>query len=191
MLARSHQKKVVETDDLALIARIATGDLEALGELFDLHARSVRALARRLGVSASDVDDLVQLVFLDVLKVASRHDGRPVRPWILGMTAVAVRRHRRSLTRWVANIAGRVFEARRPLPGTADDALERQQELARFQNALHKLSPKKREVFVMVVIEELRGEDVATALGIPVATVWTRLHHARKELRAALEEEAP
>jgi RNA polymerase sigma-70 factor (ECF subfamily) len=41
----------------------------------------------------------------------------------------------------------------------------------------------------MVVIERLPGEAVAQALGIPVGTVWTRLHHARRELRALLGED--
>jgi RNA polymerase sigma-70 factor (ECF subfamily) len=57
-----------------------------------------------------------------------------------------------------------------------------------MRRALFELSPKKREVFVLVALEGLSGEEVATTLGIPVNTVWTRLHHARSELRHALEE---
>ena len=43
-------------------------------------------------------------------------------------------------------------------------------------------------VFVMIVIEGAPGEEVAAALGLPLATVWTRLHHARRELREHLKE---
>jgi RNA polymerase sigma-70 factor (ECF subfamily) len=57
---------------------------------------------------------------------------------------------------------------------------------ARAQRALSRLSAKKREVFVLVALEGMSGAEVANALHIPVATVWTRLHHARLELRAAL-----
>jgi RNA polymerase sigma-70 factor (ECF subfamily) len=148
----------------------------------------MRTLAGRLGVSSADLDDLVQSVFLDLVRVASRHDGRPLRPWLLGMTTMAVRRHRRSLSQWVGNLAGRVFEHRREPAPTPEEDLARAQEAERFRNALARLSDKKREVFLLVEVEELRGEDAARALGIPVATVWTRLHHARKELRKALEE---
>jgi RNA polymerase sigma-70 factor (ECF subfamily) len=43
---------------------------------------------------------------------------------------------------------------------------------------------------VMVVLEGITGEDAARALGVPVGTVWTRLHHARVELRRALAKES-
>jgi len=43
--------------------------------------------------------------------------------------------------------------------------------------------------FVMVELEDASGKDAARALGIPLATVWTRLHHARRELRQYLAEE--
>ena len=58
-------------------------------------------------------------------------------------------------------------------------------------NALAELSAKKREVFVMVALEGVPPEAAAEALGIPIRTVWTRLHHARRELRARLEEDKP
>ncbi len=58
-----------------------------------------------------------------------------------------------------------------------------------MQRALERMSPKKREVIVLAVIEGLPGEEVARVLGVPVATVWTRLHHARRELTDAVFEE--
>ena len=51
------------------------------------------------------------------------------------------------------------------------------------------LSEKKREAFVLVTLEGLSGEEAAQALGVPVNTLWTRLHHARLELSAAIGEE--
>jgi RNA polymerase sigma-70 factor (ECF subfamily) len=59
----------------------------------------------------------------------------------------------------------------------------------RLQRAIDKLSDKKREVFVLITVEGLSGQDAAEVLNIPVNTVWTRLHHARLELRAAVEED--
>jgi RNA polymerase sigma-70 factor (ECF subfamily) len=43
-------------------------------------------------------------------------------------------------------------------------------------------------VFVLVTLEGMSGEEASAVLGIPINTVWTRLHHARRALRAALEE---
>jgi RNA polymerase sigma-70 factor (ECF subfamily) len=104
----------------------------------------------------------------------------------LGIAAMMVRRHRRSVARLIRGFAAHVFEERRPLPIDPSDAFEDEESQARFRAALDRLTAKKREVFVLVTMEGASGEQVATALGIPVATVWTRLHHARKELRAAL-----
>jgi RNA polymerase sigma-70 factor (ECF subfamily) len=61
--------------------------------------------------------------------------------------------------------------------------------MRRFDAALAKLTEEKRLVFLMVEREGLSGEEVARALEIPVNTVWTRLHHARNELRRALAPE--
>ena len=43
------------------------------------------------------------------------------------------------------------------------------------------MAPKKREVFAMFELEGLSGEQIAERIGCPVNTVWTRLHHARKD----------
>ena len=176
----------------ALVERLAAGDLEALGRLFDRFEGDVRRFVQRLGVQASDADDLVQLTFLDVAKSSSRFDARySARAWIMGIAAIHVRRHRRSVARLFRAAAAHVFEARRPDVRTSDDLYESEESQARFRKALEKLSDKKREVFVMVAMEGASGEDAAAAFGIPVATVWTRLHHARKEIRATLAEGEP
>jgi RNA polymerase sigma-70 factor (ECF subfamily) len=60
------------------------------------------------------------------------------------------------------------------------------EEMRTFDGALEGLSEEKRLVFLMVEREGLSGAEVAAALGIPVKTVWTRLHYARSEIRAAL-----
>ncbi len=58
--------------------------------------------------------------------------------------------------------------------------------MRRFDDALGRLSEEKRLVFLLIEREGLSGEEVAQALDIPVNTVWTRIHHARNDLRKAL-----
>src|SRR5262249_25457448 len=70
-----------------------------------------------------------------------------------------------------------------------EDAAHGARELARFERALAELSEAKRVVFLLVEREGMSGEDVARALDVPVNTVWSRLHHARGELRSALAEQ--
>lgn len=176
-------------DELARL--IADGDQASLGLLFDRHHADVRRLVRRLGIGPADAEDLVQQTFLEVAAAADRFDGRaPMRTWILGIAAMMVRRHRRSFARWLRGLGAiHASDSARPLPPTPAEVFDERQRAARAERALLKLSRKKRDVFVLVVLEGLRGEDVASALAIPVATVWTRLHHARRELRAHLTEE--
>jgi RNA polymerase sigma factor (sigma-70 family) len=177
--------------DHELVANVASGHLEALGELFDRHEPDLRRFIGRLGVNASDIDDIVQATFLELLRAAARFDPAfSVKGFVFGLATILVRRHRRSLSRATAFLfAFRSVSSKDSVP-SVEGAFENDEELRRFQRAFERLSLKKREVFTLIVLEGVSGEEVARALGIPVNTVWTRLHHARKELRDALGEEA-
>lgn len=174
--------------DSELVQSIAQGELDALGALFDRHESALRRFFHRLGMSAADADDLVQATFLEVVRAAPRFDPNlPLSSWLYGLASIMVRRHRRSLARAAQRLLGWASLGAFEVPKTPAAELDRQQDLQRFQLALANLSLKKREVFVLVVLEGLSGEQAARALQIPVNTVWTRLHHARQELRAQLE----
>ena len=175
--------------DAELLASICHGDLRALGILFDRHEPAVKRLIGRMGVAAHEIDDLVQLTFLDVARAAPRFDpALPVRSWLFGLAIMVVRRHRRSIARFATRVAKWATEPPPRGPTLPDDALDTRRRADQAARALARLSRKKQEVFVMVVLEGMRGEEAAEALGIPVATVWTRLHHARRELRGHLKE---
>jgi RNA polymerase sigma factor (sigma-70 family) len=177
-----------------LIAAIHGGDLSGLGILFDRYGNDVRRLLLRLGIPAGDADDLVQQTFLDVLGASARFQAdAPVKPWLLGLAAMHARRHRRSVSRMIARVQAWTRDAAHsddhPMTLTPERKLVLSVEAARAQRALLRLSAKKREVFVLVALEGMSGAEAAHALRIPVATVWTRLHHARLELRTALAKE--
>lgn len=181
-----------EASDAVLLERIQKGDMGALGLLFDRYDKDVRRVIARLGVATEDVDDLVQHTFLDAMRSAGHYDGREsAKPWLCGIAVIVVRRHRRSVGRILRNLTAWALEATEvPVIETPETAMARHQLAHRAKQALKTLSEKKREVFVLVTLEGLSGEEVASALQIPVATVWTRLHHARLELRKVLSEEA-
>jgi RNA polymerase sigma factor (sigma-70 family) len=191
MTAASAPRAHRPSDD-ELLASLRAEDLSSLGVLFDRYALDVRRFIARLGVAPGDVDDLTQTTFLIVLDVASRYHGtQPARNWLFGLAVNAVREHRRMSARIARKLAA---WSREPHPATARtlaESLEQREESARAARAIGRLSPKKREVFVMVAMEGIPAETTAEALGIPVGTVWTRLHHARRELRVHLAEERP
>jgi len=180
-----------EIGDPELLSMVSRGDVSALGALYDRHDQALRRVILRLGVTRTDADDLVQETFLEVARCAEKYDGRAdARPWLIGLSLNVVRRHRRSLRILLRNF---VAWASEPAPATVtpEEDAEGASAARRARAALDALSPKKREVFTLVVLEGLPGEQVAALLQIPVATVWTRLHHARRELRAAISPEAP
>jgi RNA polymerase sigma-70 factor (ECF subfamily) len=173
--------------DQELILSVASGNLQSLGDLFDRYESEVKRFIGRLGVNPADADDLVQATFLDVLHAAARFDPElSAKSWLFGLAAMIVRRHRRTLSRAAARLMAWAKHPLPELPPTPAAAFEADQELRRFQIAFERLSSKKREVFALLVLEGINGEEAAKTLGIPVNTVWTRLHHARRDLRAEL-----
>lgn len=177
--------------DADLVAAVGRGDLEALGKLFERHEPLLRRYFGRLGIAPGDVDDVIQMVFLEVMRAAERYESEySVKSWLCGIATIMARRHRRGLARWAARMAAWAgVEAQEDI-ATPFDVIEHDQAARILRRAIESLSDKKREVFVLVTLEGLSGEEAARALGIPLKTVWTRLHYARRELRAALEQSA-
>ena len=170
--------------DSELIARLANGEIGALGELYDRHHEPVRRFLARATSDAEDVDDLLSATFLAAAKSAARFDGRAAcRPWLLGIAAQYLRRRRQSFGRWLkalsslSRIQAAAFDPRSALQARND-----------VDRALREISEAQRVTFLMAEVEGLTCPEIADALGIPVGTVWTRLHAARRNLRAVLEE---
>jgi len=172
-----------------LVAAVGRDDLEALGKLFERYEPLLRRYFGRLGVAPGDVDDVIQAVFLEVMRAAERYDSQySVKSWLCGIATIMARRHHRSLARWTARMAAWAGVETKDAIATPYEIVEHDQAARILERALAGLSEKKREVFVLVTLEGLSGEEAARALGVPLKTVWTRLHYARRELRAALEQ---
>lgn len=177
-------------DDEELVRQVADGHLDSLGVLFDRYHQALRTFLSRLQVPASDLDDLVQQTFMQLPRAAARFErGRSVKGWLFGLATIVVKRHRRVLARLARKVSALSREPVTKAPRTPAELVAEEESAQRARKALADLSRKKREVFVMIVLEKLSGEAVAQALGIPVGTVWTRLHHARRELRELLGED--
>jgi RNA polymerase sigma-70 factor (ECF subfamily) len=176
--------------DADLVRAVAGGDLSPLGVLYDRHHEGVRQFVARATASSADAEDITHETFLTLAKIAGRYDGRPsARPFLLGIAAQLVRRRKRGLGRWaqaLASLADTFSDSVHVSVRTPEDAATTTEEMRRFDEALGRLTDEKRLVFLLVEREGLSGEEVARALDIPVNTVWTRLHHARNDLRKAL-----
>ena len=184
---RSGARDVPRTADPELLTRLAAGDIGALGELYDRHQASVRSFVARATFDAEDVDNLVHAAFLAAARSAARYDGRPsCRPWLMGIAVQLLRRRRSALKRLLHVLASlRVVRAAASDPRSALTAR------SDLERALAGLSEAKRVTLLLAEVEGLSCPEIAEALGVPVGTVWTRLHAARRELRRALGGEEP
>lgn len=145
---------------------------------------------RAQGAPDCELEDLAQEVFLVVQRKLPQFDGRNLPGWLYRIAALTVRDHRRRA--WFR----RFFHRQRELPADqpaprADPSehLDRRQREERLLSILSRLSEKHRAAFILFEIEGMSGEEIAAVAQIPVATVWTRLHHARQKFTLLLEEQ--
>jgi RNA polymerase sigma-70 factor, ECF subfamily len=156
--------------------------------LFRAHAGFVAAFVLRLGVARESVDDVVQEVFLMAHRLGG-HDAGAAKPttWLAEIAIRVVSTHKRSerRRRVVADedaLDRAVAEASSPL-----DVTEQRDALGRVQRALDAIDVDRRAVFVLFELMGESCEDIARGLGIPVGTVHSRLHTARREFQRAHE----
>jgi RNA polymerase sigma-70 factor (ECF subfamily) len=139
--------------------------------------------AHALGGPRSDLDDVAQEVFLVVQRKLENFDGANVGAWLFTITQRTVSDQRRRA--WFKKLfMKRDSDAldRLRAVGDPDSELLRKQQRETLYRILDRISEKRRTVFVLFEVEEYSGEQIAELLEIPLATVWTRLHHARIEL---------
>jgi len=176
-----------EVPDAELLRRLASGELSTLGTLYDRYQDDVRQFIAYALSSREEADDLAQEVFLTLPSAAASYDGRLcARPFLLGIAAQLVRRRRRALARWSDAISAFALTLAGASLRTPEDATTDAQRMSCFEGALARLTEDKRLVFIMIEREGLSGEDVSKALDIPLGTVWTRMLHARMEIRRTL-----
>jgi RNA polymerase sigma-70 factor, ECF subfamily len=163
------------------------GDLGALGRLYEEHHAAVRAFARRL-LGDDSAEDLVHDTFLTLPKALRRWSGGgSLRAFIIGIAVNHARHHIRSATRRRRALA-RLSREPLPLPPCQEAASEQRRLADALMRAFDAISFDHRTTFVLCEVEERSAAEVAHILGIPEATVRTRLYHARQKLRAALEK---
>jgi RNA polymerase sigma-70 factor (ECF subfamily) len=145
--------------------------------------RALYAAARRTTGNAQDAEDLVQETFLRGYRAFDRFaPGTNVRAWLYAILhnarTDAVRRGRpiRETEELLSD-----GPAVAPQQTGLDARLDLERALARVPETF-------REVLILRDVQELRYDEIAEALGIPIGTVMSRLHRGRALLRRALQE---
>lgn len=147
-------------------------------------------VAQSITRNPTDAEDLVQDTLIRAYKAIERFDGRYPRAWLLTIMRNAqvnrVRRKRPELMRDPDETMSRVADES-PDGADAESQVVDQEFEAPIQNALDALPDKFRAVVELVDLNQLSYQEAADALGIPVGTVMSRLHRARRNIRQHLE----
>ncbi|MEV6864982.1 RNA polymerase sigma factor [Streptosporangium subroseum] len=166
---------------------------EAFAELFDRYSDMLyRYVSRRLGPEISE--DLVGETFLVAFARRTHYDltYTDARPWLFGILTKLLSRHRRTETARYRMLQRHPVED--VLESPADRTAERVTAHASrpvLASTLAVLSPKDRDVLLLVAWSDLSYVEVARALDIPIGTVRSRLNRARRKARAALGDTNP
>ena len=172
--------------DEALIARIAGHDRDAMRALYLRYNVRVYRFALRLVRNDTVAEDVVSDVFLDVWRQAGSFEGRSaVSTWLLAIArfkalSVLRRKPEDELTEERAAVLADPMDDPETAVGKIDTG-------AILRQCLKSLSREHREVIDLVYYHEKSVEEVAEIVGIPEATVKTRMFYARKKLSGMLK----
>jgi RNA polymerase sigma-70 factor (ECF subfamily) len=177
----------VQTSDSELIAAVAKGEKAAMHALFVRHNVRVYRFILRITGNASLAEDLVSDVFLDVWRKAGQFEQRSqVSTWLLAIarlkaiSAMRRRPHDELDEQALAQIED---------PGeNADVMLERQERFTLLRKCLANVSPAHREIIDLVYYHGKSVAEASVIVGIPQASVKTRMFYARQRLGELLQQ---
>ena len=175
------------SSDVNLINRIASGDKLAMQTLFARHRTFVYRWLLGFVSNETLAEDLLSEVFFDVWRQADRFEGRSsVSTWLISIArfkALSARRRQVDLE------LGEEIET--SVADPADDpeaALQEKHRSELLRRALSRLSSEHRKIIDLVYYHEQSNDECAHILGIPAATVKTRMFYARKKLAELVKD---
>jgi RNA polymerase sigma-70 factor (ECF subfamily) len=177
---------IQERDEACSAAHAMGEDRLDAGALFRAHGHFVASFLVKLGVDPSELEDAVQ----DVFVVAHQRGGfvagaaRPT-TWLAEIACRVASTRRRTRRRRPESMGDQELALAASPQSLPSDVAEASQGLRRVQQALMTLELGYRAVFILYELEGESCETIAAGLGIPVGTVYSRLHKARKQFSEA------
>src|SRR5579864_5958133 len=168
--------KLAPDEDLMLEVRNGAG--ETLGVLFDRYHAPLYNFYAKLTGDRTLSEDLVQEVFLRILKYRQSYQpGTPFRAWIYQIARNARVDHYRKTPRHIT------FVPEMAPPVMPKDTAQQTEETELLHRALMQMPDEKKEILILSRFQELKYEEIARLLGCELGTVKTRIHRAIQELR--------
>lgn len=175
----------------------AAGDKGAFARLVERHKAAVHGLSYRLLGSAEEARDAAQEAFVRAYTNLKDFDARqPFGAWVLRIArnhCIDLLRRRRPT---LALATGRTEDAEPNVAPeladgwakTGEQAVQEREAQRDLEQALARLQPKYREVIALYHVQHKSYAEIAATLGVPMGTVMTWLHRARRELKTQLAE---
>ncbi len=176
----------IEPTDEELLARVADGDRDAFGDLYQRYARAVLGLAlRRLG-DRGRAEDAQQEAFTSVWRAARSYkpDRGPVAPWLYAVARNAIADRGRAKNEPAVEVPDSASDELGP-----PDRAEQSWVSWRVHRAMEDVPDSERTVLQLAYWSGLSQSEIAEFLGIPLGTVKTRTRSGLRRLAEALEEE--
>ena len=180
---------MADFDEADVVQRCREGDERAFAQLVDQFTRMVYGLVGRTVLDRSRLDDLAQEVFLRVYRGLPYFRGESrLSTWICRIAFnVCYQERQEPVTVSVDQLTAR--GVRSAEPGRRDRAFADLELRDRLDKALARLPPEARFLIAGHYLKGVRYEDLAEALNMPLGTVKTQLHRAKRRLREVLESE--
>jgi len=168
-----------------LVLRCQIGDIAAFEELFERFQPRLRYFVRRLDQTGTDAEDLLQDIWLAVLrKITTLREPTVFSVWLYKIARNRVYRRLQQKRRIV-----QMPQEELTIPAEDDEPDFKTAMVDKIHKALIKIQPHHREVLTLHFIERMSYEAVAEVVGCNLGTVKSRMYYAKKSLRRELERD--
>jgi RNA polymerase sigma-70 factor (ECF subfamily) len=173
-------------EDQQLVMRVASGDQNALGTLYDRHGPTMMAIGLKILKNPREAEDLLHDVFVEAWRRANTYDPKrgSVRAWL----------HLRMRSRCLDRVKSARWSRSQPLPeresqmgATSQAGIETGADASRLRAALAELPEEQRTVLILGYFEGLSSSEIAMKIGVPIGTVKSRVAAAMGKMRKAME----
>ena len=179
-----------EPTDADLMRRTAAGDRDAFAAVYRRHHASIFRFARLMTGSNSVAEDVVQEVFLVLMRDSSRYapERAMLSTYLFGIARHYTRRRLARERRFVGLNDSDCNGPKEPaVPGSIADDVIRECELKRLRRAVLALPSRYREAIVLCDLQDVSYAEAAATLGCAIGTIRSRLHRARQLLANKLQ----
>ena len=173
--------KEVPVTTLALAPERTVASAWSVRDVYLQHGDFIWRCLQQLGIWEVDLDDCLQEVLLVVHRRLDSYDPdrAKVTTWLFGICLRIAKRHRRrAASRRETCVAKPAEQTSNETP---EQQLVRRQAQQQLMRLLDRMTPEKRATFVLFELEGMQADQIAELMGVPVGTVHSRLHGARKQ----------